>query len=152
MLTIKLSIPNCLLLIWSIYLEIYFLFHLAFFNKLVIGLVQENLEISWCFFPFKWDVRAVSPMLPMLIYFLQQLHNLIHHSSFLSTTVMRIMKQLCLKKALILWHCSLAWNNCNFVNTLLIVSVNILGILFHLHIKMHQWVQSMLKTWGWCPC
>ena len=36
--------------------------------------------------------------------------------------------------------------NCNFVNTLLMVFVKILGILFYLHIKTNQQVQSMLKT------
>ena len=43
----------------------------------------------------------------------------------------------CLKEALILWHCLLAWNkNCYFVHTFLMVLIKILGILFYLHIKI----------------
>ena len=58
-----------------------------------------------------------------------------------------IIKQLCLRKILIFWHCSPTRNkNRNFVNTLLMMSIKILGRLSYLHIKTHQQVQSIMKT------
>ena len=68
----------------------------------------------------------------------------LHHSSFITTDWKEDHQATLIEKGT--YSLALKQKNCKFLNTLPMLSLKILGILFYLHIKTHQQVQSMLKT------